>query len=588
MSPAISGPERAGEPVATAGNAPGAGEAESALELPDSLQWVSDAAKSVWTPFREWMLEDGYVRVPAAIVILYLLKGLFGFLAVFGTRFVGLQAVTRLREELYDTALVQSDAFYRKRSTGDLYSRLLGDVGRLQSVLENRLAETVVAVPKVVVMLFVSMVFAWQIALACLLLIPAFVYSASRFGSRVKRSSRRSQERSAKMTSLVEETLTARRVVQAFGAVGREQARFRSAIARMVREDLKVAKAMAATPAVMELLGATLGAALLGFAGFLIHRGDLAGSDVMVAVIALFVVFSNARKLGELNNAIQHALAAARRVFEIIDEPVVVKDAPAATRLPAIASEVEIDHVSVGYGRGPVVFDIDMTIRKGEVHALVGPSGAGKSTLAMLIPRFMDPDQGVVRIDGHDLRSVTLASLRAQIAIVTQETHLFHGTIAENIAYGRPDASAEEIRQAARAANAASFIEKQDQAYDTVLGDKGAGLSTGQRQRVAMARAFLKDAPILILDEATSALDAESERLVQEALDRLLEGRTALIIAHRLRTVNRADVIHVLEAGREIETGTHEQLIRGGGLYARLNALQEAASHTGGAGEGLI
>jgi subfamily B ATP-binding cassette protein MsbA len=427
-------------------------------------------------------------------------------------------------------------------------------------------------------MLLVSLLFAWQIAIVCLFVIPAFAYMAGRFGSRVKRSSRRSQERSAKMTSVVEETLTARRVVQAFGAIGREQRRFSDAVGRMVREDLKVAKAMAATPPVMELLGALVGASLLGFAGFLIRRGVLEGGDVLVAVIALFVVFSNVRRLGQLNNAIQHALAAARRAFEVLDAPVKVTDRPGAKPLPPLSSAIELEHVSVGYGRGPVVVDIDMRIPRGEVHALVGPSGAGKSTLAMLLPRFMDPDEGAVRIDGHDLRDVTLESLRGQIALVTQETHLFGGTIAENIAYGQADPSPEAIRAAAEAANAAGFIEAFEHGYDTALGDKGGGLSHGQRQRVAIARAFLRDAPILILDEATSSLDAESERLIQEALERLLSGRTALVIAHRLRTVDRAHVIHVLDQGREVECGSHRELLRTGGLYARLHALQDSTS----------
>jgi subfamily B ATP-binding cassette protein MsbA len=578
MSSAVEGPARAGGEAEPTPEGPANEGDAGELSMPPAIERLGESIEETWKPVRAWLLDRGYIKVPAAIVLLYLLKGAFGFLAVYGTRWVGLQAVTQLREQLYVKALSQSDAFYRKHSTGEIYSRILGDVGKLQGVLENNLAQAVVAVPKLVVMLLVSLLFAWQITVVCLLVIPVFAYSAGRFGSRVKRSSRRSQERSAKMTGVVEETLTARRVVQAFGAVQREQRRFASAVRRMVSEDLKVAKAMAATPPVMELLGATVGATLLGFAGFLIRRGVLEPGDVLVAVIALFVVFSNVRRLGQLNNAAQHALAAARRAFDLLDAPVLVTDRPGATPIPPLSEGIELDRVSVGYGRGPVLHDINMTIRRGEVHALVGPSGAGKSTLAMLLPRFMDPDEGAVRIDRRDLRDVRLSSLRSQIALVTQETHLFEGTIAENIAYGRHRAGEQEIRRAAEAANAAAFIEALEQGYQSALGDKGAGLSHGQRQRLAIARAFLRDAPILILDEATSSLDAESERLVQDALVRLLEGRTALIIAHRLKTVNHADVIHVLDGGHEVERGVHTELLERDGLYARLHALQESTA----------
>lgn len=575
-SQAIAGP--AATRPAEGGQPPAAFE----LPLPAPVERLSDRLQRTWRPVREWMLEDGYVKVPAAIVVLYLLKGIFGFLAVYGVRFAGLQAVTRLREQLYAKAIEQSDAFYRERSTGEIYSRILGDVGRLKATLENHLAQAVIAVPKLVVMLLLSVIFAWQIAVVCLFVIPAFAYLAGRFGSRVKRSSRRSQERSARMTTVVEETLTARRVVQAFGAVARERRRFDTALNGVLREDLKVAKVMAATPPVMELLGALVGASLLSFAGLLIRWGILGSGEVLVALIALFVVFSNVRRLGQLNNAFQNAMAAARRAFDMLDTPVIVSDRPGAETLPPFSSAIELEHVSVGYGRGPVVFDIDMRIPRGEVHALVGPSGAGKSTVAMLLPRFMDPDEGAVRIDGHDLRDVTLESLRSQIALVTQETHLFEGTIAENIAYGVSDPRPEDVHRAAAAANAAEFIESLDDGYETRLSDKGTGLSHGQRQRVAIARAFFRDAPILILDEATSALDAESERLIQQALERLLTGRTALVIAHRLRTVNRADVIHVLDQGREVECGSHGELLARGGLYARLHALQDSAPASGG------
>ena len=338
---------------------------------------------------------------------------------------------------------------------------------------------------------------------------------------------------------------------------------------------------MAATPPAMELLGSIAGAGVIIYAGALMRAGIVEGRDVLVAIVGLFITFAHVRKLGQLNNALQQALASARRIFSVLDVPLKIADRPGAGELPPFRREIRFDHVSFHYGRGPVLENVDLLVSRAEVHALVGASGAGKTTLAMLIPRFMDPTSGRVLIDGHDLRDVTLRSLRQQIALVTQETHLFQGTVRENIAYGRSGASDDEIREAARMAQAEGFILALPRGYETPLGERGTQLSAGQRQRIAIARAFLKNAPILILDEATSALDTESEHLVQIALERLLEGRTALIIAHRLSTVRRADRIHVLDRGRIVESGRHDELLAAGGLYARLHELQQQGSGGG-------
>lgn len=537
--------------------------------------------RAAFEPVKRWLLARGYVRVPLAIVLLYILKGFFGFVAVYGLRAVGLKIVVDLRTELYSRAIAQSDEFYREHGTAQMISRILGDVGRLQSILGGDIGNAMQSIPVIVVLLAVAFLYAWQVTIVCLVAIPAFVLLAGRFGSRVKKAARRTQERAARLTTMLEETLLARRVVQAFDAVEYEIRRFRDELLRMQRQEMKVARAMAATPPSMELLGALAGAGVIIYAGALMRAGVVEGRDVLVAIVGLFITFAHVRKLGQLNNALQQALASARRIFSVMDVPLKISDAPGARELPPFEREIRFDHVSFHYGRGPVLEDVDLVISRGEAHALVGASGAGKSTLAMLIPRFMDPTSGRVLIDGHDLREVTLRSLRRQIALVTQETHLFQGTVRENIAYGRPGASDDEIRAAARMAQAEEFILALPQAYDTPLGERGTQLSAGQRQRIAIARAFLKNAPILILDEATSALDTASEHLVQIALERLLEGRTALIIAHRLSTVRRADRIHVLDRGRIVESGRHDELLAAGGPYARLHAMQER-----GTGEG--
>jgi subfamily B ATP-binding cassette protein MsbA len=378
----------------------------------------------------------------------------------------------------------------------------------------------------------------------------------------------------AVMANRVTEAVTGVKVVQGFGMEGFEIGRFREALDGMLRADLRAGRASSLAPSVMELLGAIVGSGLFLAAGYGIARKQLDPGDFTVVLFALGLLFASLRRLASQYAELQQALAAADRVFDLLDRERDISDRADAEELPPFADRIEFRGMSFSYGDENVLDGFDLSIRKGEVIALVGASGSGKSTLANLIPRFYDPTAGSLCIDGRDLRSVTIQSLRAQIGIVTQETILFDDSVRGNIAYGRDDISIERIREVATAAHATEFIDRLPDGYETMLGERGTRLSMGQRQRITIARALLKAPPILILDEATSALDTESEALVQSALDRLLEGRTAIVIAHRLSTIRRADRILVMSGGRIVEEGTHDELLERAGAYARLHQLQ--------------
>jgi subfamily B ATP-binding cassette protein MsbA len=415
-----------------------------------------------------------------------------------------------------------------------------------------------------------------RLAIVCLTSAPLVVYPLARLGQRVRRTTRRSQEALEQITHVSAEAFSGHRIVKAFGAEARETAKFGAASHHLYRTSMKVTSALATLQPLMEFIGGLAFATALWYGSQEISAGRLTTGEFMAFIAALFMMYGPAKKLSRVSASLQQAVAAADRIFEMLDTHSEVRERPGAQPLSPFRGAIDFCDVHFTYGgaEASTLRGVALRVRAGQMLAIVGRSGAGKTTLVNLIPRFYDVTEGAILVDDVDVRDVTLASLRAQIGIVTQETVLFDDTIAANIAYGRPSATREQIEAASRAAHAHEFIARLDAGYETTIGERGQRLSGGQRQRIAIARALLRDSPILILDEATSSLDAESEMLVQDALSTLMRNRTSLVIAHRLSTVRRADLIVVLERGRVIESGTHEALLARGEAYARLYELQ--------------
>ncbi|MGN8831416.1 lipid A export permease/ATP-binding protein MsbA [Selenomonas montiformis] len=509
------------------------------------------------------------------IVVVFLIRGIFFYGQSYLVSYIGQKVIIDVREVMFRKFQRMPMAYFDKHQTGETMSYITNDVAAIQSALVDQLIEMVtegsILIGSLVLMVYLD----WKLSLLTLVVIPVVGQAMKIFGSKIKRNGTVIQERMADITSLLQESISAIRVVKSFVRENYEIQRFVRQNELNFQAAMKNVQLTSLLTPTVELLAAISVTFIVWFGGYEVLNDQMT-AGALVAFLTYAVNLANpVKRLSRVYGNLQRAMAAVDRVFAVIDLEEPIHDKPDAVRLPEITGRVRLDHVSFEYKKGvPALSDVTLEARPGQMIAFVGPSGAGKSTIANLIPRFYEVTSGSISIDGHDIRDVTVDSLREQIGIVPQETMLFSTTVRENIRYGRLDATDEEVEEAAKAANADSFIRELPQGYDTAIGERGMNLSGGQRQRMAIARAILKNPRVLILDEATSALDTESEKIVQAALDRLMVGRTSFVIAHRLSTIFQADQIYVIDNGQVKEHGTHEELLGQDGLYSYLYNIQ--------------
>ena len=527
-------------------------------------QLVPSRVKHVWSVFA------------LALLFIFIVKAVAEYFGGTLIQYVGLSGITDLRNKVYSRVLQQPVGFFHANPVGRVMSALINDVEQLRSAFSDYLADFFRQIFSLIAFVTVLLVIDWRMAVGSVVLVPLVVLPVGRLARRIRRSTEDSRARLADLSQILQETISGNRVVKAFGMEDFEIRKFREASRSLRRENMRWIRSLAATSPLMDILGAVVISMIIFFARGEIKAGRMSIGLFGAFTYALFKAYEPVKRIGSIYQLFVQSLGISAPVFSFLDLQEERMDAPEARVLPRISSTVEFDGASFVYddGDAPTLKNIDLNVRAGAVVAIVGSSGAGKTTLVNLLPRFYSPTTGSVRIDGTDLRDVTLRSLREQMAIVTQETILFNDTIWNNLCYGRPNMPEDKVFAAAKAALAHDFITQMPKGYQTEIGDRGQRLSGGQRQRLAIARALLKDAPILILDEATSELDSESEMMVQSALNNLMTGRTVFVIAHRLSTIRRADLIAVLEGGTIRECGTHDELLERHGLYARLYEMQ--------------
>jgi subfamily B ATP-binding cassette protein MsbA len=515
-----------------------------------------------------------FLLIPPGIILLFIIRGITRFTYDTSIKLAGQKAIQDIRNEMYASNIGLDMSFFNRNAAGELMSHMTNDIGAMQDGIANIVTGLFRDLVSVIALLGYLFYLNWQLALLSLVAIPTTAYPARLIGKKIKNASGRSLNVMGGITAILQETFSGVKVIKAFGLENRAIDRFRTANLDYFQQIRKFIKYESLATPVSEVIISLGIAAVVYFGGSQVLSGRMTSFDLIAFIGAMVMLSRPVNKLQGSYSTLQRSAGAAERVFQLLDEQRDIVDRPGSVDIGRSSGMVEFKNVSFSYGQEPILQGISLLAAQNQMIALVGPSGGGKSTLVSLIPRFYDVQQGAVYIDGRDIRDIKLKSLVSQIALVDQETTLFHDSIANNIRYGKPDASIEEVIEAAKAAYAHDFIIQLPEGYDTSIGDRGLRLSGGQRQRICIARALLKNAPILILDEATSALDTESEQMVQKALDNLVVNRTTFVIAHRLSTVMHADRIVVLENGRVIESGTHDDLLTNSGLYSRLHSLQ--------------